>query len=140
MGVDGSEHAARAVEWCAAHATPHDEVVAAYALDVSSYTDADLGFAPVRPLPPRPTEPERAELQVKIAHEWCAPLATAGIPFCVVVMDGSPAPALIRVAAAENADLVVVGRRGRGGFVELLLGSTSHHLSHHLDRPLVIVP
>lgn len=31
-------------------------------------------------------------------------------------------------------------RRGRGGFGKLLLGSTSHHLSHHLDRPLVIVP
>ena len=31
-------------------------------------------------------------------------------------------------------------RRGRGGFAELLLGSTSHQLTHHVDRPLVIVP
>ena len=40
----------------------------------------------------------------------------------------------------RDADLVVTGKRGRGGFAELLLGSTSHVLSHHLDRPLVIVP
>jgi nucleotide-binding universal stress UspA family protein len=43
-------------------------------------------------------------------------------------------------ARKANADLIVTGRRGRGGFTELLLGSTSHALTHHADRPLVIVP
>jgi nucleotide-binding universal stress UspA family protein len=47
---------------------------------------------------------------------------------------------LIEIARTEGAELVVTGRRGRGGFAELLLGSTSHQLTHHVDRPLVIVP
>jgi nucleotide-binding universal stress UspA family protein len=47
---------------------------------------------------------------------------------------------IMKVAADVEADLVVVGRRGHGGFSELLLGSVPHALSHHCDVPVVIVP
>ena len=46
----------------------------------------------------------------------------------------------MKTADDESADLVVTGRRGRGGFAELVLGSTSYSLVHHLNRPLTIVP
>jgi len=62
------------------------------------------------------------------------------VPFRTEVVDGYPPKVIIDVAAREAADLVVTGRRGLGGFKELLLGSTSNHLSHHLDRALLIVP
>ena len=41
--------------------------------------------------------------------------------------------------ASEGADLLVVGSRGHGGFVEALLGSVSQHCVHHAMCPVVII-
>jgi nucleotide-binding universal stress UspA family protein len=43
------------------------------------------------------------------------------------------------VAQREKADVIVVGRRGRGGVAELLLGSTSHELVLHSRLPVLVV-
>lgn len=45
-----------------------------------------------------------------------------------------------RLEAAGIEPLIVVGRRGRGGFAEMLLGSVPHSLSHHANCPVLIVP
>jgi nucleotide-binding universal stress UspA family protein len=135
VGVDGSEHSIRAVQWCAAHAAELDaEVIAVHVIDTLVYLrNSEL---PIPPLLPQ----QREELHDLVTRDWCKPLADAGVSYRVTVMDGRPSVALMRAAQTENAELVVTGRRGRGGFAELLLGSTSHELTHHLDRPLVIVP
>lgn len=49
---------------------------------------------------------------------------------------GSPAAELLH--RAEDAQLVVVGSRGRGGFTGMLLGSTSNALIHHATCPVVV--
>jgi nucleotide-binding universal stress UspA family protein len=137
VGVDGSEHAKRAVEWCAQYAAALDaEVVAVHAIDIPFYV------SPMVPeLPPPPLSPEaRSDLREHVTTVWCAPLANANVPFRVLLMDSDPALGIMQAAKTEQADLVVTGRRGRGGFAELVLGSTTYALIHHLDRPLVIVP
>lgn len=55
----------------------------------------------------------------------------------VVVQDR---PVRELVSRAADASLVVVGRRGRGGFRSLLLGSTSRALLHSVDVPVTVVP
>jgi nucleotide-binding universal stress UspA family protein len=137
VGVDGSEHSARAVEWCAAHAIALGaEVVAVHAVEIPVFATPGIGYIPM----PALTDTDRTALAAAVEREWCAPLAAAAVPFRVVILEGPPATVILDAARSEEADLVVTGRRGRGGFAELLLGSTSHQLSHHLDRPLVIVP
>ncbi|MCP2250431.1 Nucleotide-binding universal stress protein, UspA family [Lentzea aerocolonigenes] len=54
-----------------------------------------------------------------------------------VVLRDRPARALLRYAA--QAQLLVVGSRGHGGFTGMLIGSTSQALVHHAPCPLAIV-
>lgn len=137
VAVDGSETAARAVGWTAEHAGElNADVVAVHVLEEPVYAVPPMVAVSMGSLPPE----VRAEVHATLEHDWCAPLAEAGVPFKAVLMDGPPAAAIIRFAKEQRADLVVVGRRGRGGFAELMLGSVSHQLAHHVGRPLVIVP
>jgi nucleotide-binding universal stress UspA family protein len=53
------------------------------------------------------------------------------------VVEGAPAAVLVEQSG--DADLLVLGSRGRGGFAQLLLGSVSQQCAHHADCPVVIV-
>ena len=53
------------------------------------------------------------------------------------VVEGTPGGVL--VDESHNADLLVVGSRGHGGFAQLLLGSVSQQCAHHAACPVVIV-
>lgn len=55
-----------------------------------------------------------------------------------VPVEAEPAHALLQ--EAEDADLLIVGSRGRGGFRGLVLGSVSQKCAHHAPCPVVIVP
>ncbi|MFJ5837662.1 universal stress protein [Streptomyces shenzhenensis] len=54
------------------------------------------------------------------------------------VVEGHPAPVLL--AAAREADLLVVGSHGHGAFAGMLLGSTAQHCTQHAPCPVVVVP
>jgi nucleotide-binding universal stress UspA family protein len=54
------------------------------------------------------------------------------------VVEGAPSAVL--VDQSQDAELLVVGSRGRGGFAGLLLGSVSAQCAHHAACPVVIIP
>ncbi|MFC7745520.1 universal stress protein [Nocardiopsis composta] len=63
--------------------------------------------------------------------------AGADVPVHVSLVEDQPAHALL--TAGEDADMIAVGSRGRGGFRGLLLGSVSQSLLHHTEVPVVVV-
>jgi nucleotide-binding universal stress UspA family protein len=67
-------------------------------------------------------------------------LRQSGARSRVILLDGNATAALMEMAERENASLIMVGNRGRGGFAELLLGSVGHHLVQRSKIPVVIVP
>jgi nucleotide-binding universal stress UspA family protein len=137
VGVDGSDSGRRAVEWTAEHAgLLGAEVIAVHAVEEPAYFATPMTYYPIPPM----SEEARAQIRDLLEHDWCAPFVKQNVPVRALLEEGPPARVLMEVAAEEDADLVVCGRRGRGGFAELLLGSTSHQLAHHLRRPLLIVP
>jgi nucleotide-binding universal stress UspA family protein len=62
---------------------------------------------------------------------------TDGVRVRTLVLSGRPAAQLIE--ASQDADLLVVGSRGRGGFGGLRLGSVSEQCTRHASCPVVVV-
>ncbi len=67
-----------------------------------------------------------------------APAAHPGVPIETTVRMDHPVDAL--ADAAADADLVVVGSRGRGGFTSLMLGSVAIGVLHRVTAPVAVVP
>jgi nucleotide-binding universal stress UspA family protein len=137
VGVDGSEHADAALDWAVRMAKGMgSEVVAVFAISPPFYFDA--GY--VTAVAPPQFDPEwRAEMKKEFEGTWCKPLRDAGIQYRAVMEDGRPASVIAKVADGIDADVIVVGRRGRGGVAELVLGSVSHELVLHSRRPILLI-
>ena len=133
VGVDGSDHAVRALRWAVEEARLRDAKL------VLVHVATSAG-----PSPPTPATPEtRAEL-ARLSRELVIDEALAAVRTEGVAVDRLPLlghPAEVLAATAEGADLLVVGARGLGGFRGLLLGSVTQHLLTSATCPVaVIVP
>lgn len=134
VGVDGSEAARAALRWALVEARTRGaqlQVVHAW----------NVPFFGPRPSPEVVQDRDDLEAGARIDLEHAVAdidLTDLTVPAELLLVNRPPATALLE--AAEAADLLVVGTRGRGGFAGLLLGSVSQQLAQHAPCPVVIVP
>ncbi len=136
VGVDGSSYSQRALEWAVTEAA-----IRHAPLTVITVYHAVAGYWG-RAIP-SPEEPGPAGRARQAAHEAVGKaLAALGDsrPASVTIqaVSGSPAEALLD--ATRDADMIVAGTRGAGGFARLRLGSVSTHLTYHAHCPVVVIP
>jgi len=136
VGVEGSGGAKAALRWAIQTARYRGgcvEVVTAYS---HTYVPASPDFNYV-PIDPVDLEAEVTKMQAAVVDGVLADADCPDIEVRRTVTRGRPADTLMK--AAQGADMLVVGSRGRGGFRGLLLGSVSQQIAHHGDCPVVIV-
>ena len=70
--------------------------------------------------------------------EIAAKLTTIGYQTRVTAALGTPVDGILQEAKASNADLILLGSRGRRGLTRMVLGSVSHAILHQATYPLLI--
>jgi nucleotide-binding universal stress UspA family protein len=134
VGVDGSKPSQRALQWAAGEAVRHGsslDVVHAWKAPYSFHDEVNhFDVAPYK-----------AEAQA-VLDDAMATLAGLGrvVPACRSLAVHEDDAALALLGAAEDAELLVVGSRKRGGFSGLMLGSVSRRCLEYARCPVAVVP
>jgi nucleotide-binding universal stress UspA family protein len=128
VGADGSPHSDAALRW---------------ALDVAAFRHGEVTaiFCWQVPFLSFPGAFDRAELEKSykayLIDTVSAVAPSPTVPLWTVVAEGDPTMALIK--ASRDADLLVLGTRGRSAFAGLLLGSVSQGCAAGASCPVVLV-
>lgn len=157
VGVDDSERAKDALSWAAAEARLRSStLVVGHVYDVvdgGAATSLRSAAASLSSSDPDVPAGIQAEIQAEamMVQRWSQALARQVVEGAVtgvdlsdipveteVIASNSPAKGLIDLA--QDAELLVVGQRGRGGFTGLLLGSVAQQCLRHSPCPVVVVP
>jgi nucleotide-binding universal stress UspA family protein len=136
VGVDGSEQSLRALDWAIREAGLRGQPLTL--LTVHEVARNYWTGGPER----YPADAAAAEAMRRAAEEALQKaVSQAGEPgpASVTVRAVSGLPAQELVDASSGADLVVVGKRGGGGFARLVLGSVTHQVVSHAACPVVVV-
>ncbi len=76
---------------------------------------------------------------IQMLQSFCAQANTAGVTTEFTQNIGNPGRMICDLARTYGADLIVMGRRGRSGLMELFLGSVSNYVLHHAPCSVHIV-
>ena len=138
VGVDGSDHSQRALEWAAREAALRQAsltVLTVHQAAAAGWTGTPL----VYPVSDGFTAQDARELAQRVTDKVLEGMGgQRPAEVTVRAVNGLPAEELLRVA--DGALMLVVGSRGAGGFARLLMGSVSTHVTHHANCPVVVIP
>ena len=137
VGIDGSSHSRRALDWAINEAAIRHAPLTVLTVQqvVRSFWTGPMIY---------PEDAELAEHARKIAQEETdealGELAEDARPPEVTVLGVPGFPAEEILGVARDADMIVVGSRGAGGFKKLLMGSVACQVTHHAHVPIVVIP
>jgi len=137
VGVDGSNNSRAALEWAYDEAAHHGAILTV----VNAWHPPSLPMAPpYGHLPPEDYESQPRTDALALLEQFTSELVpkSPAVDVRTSVVEGKHA-AEVLIERSEEADLLVVGSRGHGGFVGMLLGSVTQHLVAHANCPVVIV-
>ncbi len=136
VGVDGSPNSLHALEWTAQLATRTGaDIIAVHAWEFpfAAMVPAPIGIA----VPPADAIAEASE---KALSESISDIKLHyPVQIDEYVAEGMPATVLLNVAKSEEADLLVVGTRGRSSVSQILFGSISRRVVTHAECPVVVL-
>jgi nucleotide-binding universal stress UspA family protein len=131
VGVDGSEPSLNALRWAGKQARMTGATLRVLTTwEVATGT----GWVPTFPVDYDPQAVARQALDEAVTETLGA---DPDVAVERIVKEGHAAPVLL--AAAKDADLLVVGSHGHGAFAGMLIGSVSEHLVRHAPCAIVIV-
>jgi nucleotide-binding universal stress UspA family protein len=138
VGVDGSDHSRLALGWAlreAVHRRMPLTVVSVRPTPVRPATD--IYWA----VPDLPEDARNEEAELQALREFVNKVAdeTGETPPDITLVMEKGDPAEVLIGASRDADLLVVGSRGSGGFARLMLGSVSSKVVHHAASPVVVI-
>jgi nucleotide-binding universal stress UspA family protein len=136
VGLDGSGHSQLALEWAMKEA-----VIRHVPLTVLTVDQAVAGYyrgVAVDPEAPARTVEARQAAQVETDKALAGLEGPHPESVMVTAVHGFPVEELLK--AAGDADMIVLGSRGAGGFTRLLMGSVASQVAQHAHCPVIIVP
>ena len=135
VGVDGSGHSRKALERAAAEAAAHGLPLTVLVIHqaVRDVYGSASHYGDDAALTEKAKEAAQADTDQVLAAAGSQPTSVT-----VTAVHGLPVDELVK--ASENADMIVLGRRGMGGFARLLMGSVSSQVAQHAQCPVLIVP
>ena len=137
VGIDGSGYSGKVLEWAAREAALRSVplTVLTVCQNVIGYTGYAYGYDSDEEL----AEHARQAAQVQ-ADKVLRQLGEASRPASVTVRAVAGLPADRLLNAARDAETIVLGSRGAGGFSKLLLGSVAQQVTQHAHVPVVVIP
>lgn len=137
VGIDGSAHSTGALEWALKEAAVRHTPVTV--LTVHSVPMSGWTGNPVI-LPRDQGDQEHAYHAAEEMTQKVISQLEGARPESVTVRAVTGYPAEELISASREADMIVVGSRGAGGFARLAMGSVSSQVVHHAHCPVVVVP
>lgn len=80
-----------------------------------------------------------AEYRLELLKSLCSHAKSVGVKTEVYQIPGDPGRAICELAQDTGVDLIIVGRRGRSGLSEWLMGSVSTYVTHHAPCSVMIM-